>query len=74
MAQELARHGYNISPGTLYPMLHTLEKKGYLKTTQLRDGKSLRTMYRATPLGKKALRVAERRVRELLCELVETKS
>jgi DNA-binding PadR family transcriptional regulator len=30
MAEELARHGYRISPGTLSPLLHSLEKKGYL--------------------------------------------
>ena len=29
MAEELARHGYKISPGTLYPILHGLEKRGY---------------------------------------------
>jgi PadR family transcriptional regulator PadR len=28
MLEELARHGYRISPGTLYPLLHGLEKKG----------------------------------------------
>jgi DNA-binding PadR family transcriptional regulator len=28
MIEELARHGYKISPGTLYPMLHALERKG----------------------------------------------
>ena len=34
MIQELARHGYNISPGSLYPILHSLEQKGYLRATQ----------------------------------------
>ncbi len=32
MAEELARHGYKISPGTLYPILHGLEKRGYLES------------------------------------------
>ena len=32
MADELARHGYLISPGTLYPLLHGLAKKGYLRS------------------------------------------
>lgn len=31
MVEELARNGYRISPGTLYPLLHRLEKKGYLR-------------------------------------------
>jgi hypothetical protein len=30
MMEELARHGYRLSPGTLYPLLHGLEKRGYL--------------------------------------------
>ena len=34
MAEELARHGYRISPGTLYPLLHGLEKKGYLRSSE----------------------------------------
>jgi PadR family transcriptional regulator, regulatory protein PadR len=34
MAEELARHGYKISPGTLYPILHGLEKRGYLRSHQ----------------------------------------
>ena len=53
MIEELARHGYRISPGSLYPLLHGLEKKGYLRSTERRNGKSLRRVYRATPLGQK---------------------
>jgi hypothetical protein len=41
MAEELAHHGYRISPGTLYPLLHGLEKKGYLKAKEKRIGKTL---------------------------------
>ena len=59
MIEELARHGYRISPGSLYPLLHGLEKKGYLRSRQERNGKSLRKVYRATPLGKKALEAAK---------------
>src|SRR5207247_6870891 len=55
MIEELARHGYRISPGSLYPLLQGLEKKGYLRSTEQRNGKSLRRVYRATPLGRKAL-------------------
>jgi DNA-binding PadR family transcriptional regulator len=70
MIEELARHGYRISPGTLYPILHGLEKKGYLRATKLRNGKSLRKVYRATPLGRKSLRAAKSKVRELFHELI----
>jgi len=71
MIEELARHGYRISPGSLYPLLHGLEKKGYLRSSELRNGKSLRTVYRATPLGRKALAAAKNKVRELFRELIE---
>ena len=71
MIEELARHGYRISPGSLYPLLHGLEQKGYLRSRQERNGKSLRKVYRATPLGKKALEAAKDKVRELFRELME---
>ena len=71
MIDELARHGYRISPGSLYPLLHGLEKKGYLRATELRNGKSLRKVYRATPLGRRALIAAKSKVRELFHELIE---
>jgi PadR family transcriptional regulator PadR len=71
MMDELARHGYRISPGSLYPLLHGLEKKGYLSSREKRNGKSLRKVYRATPLGKKALKAARSKVLELLRELIE---
>lgn len=71
MIEELARHGYRISQGTLYPLLHGLEKKGYLRSSEQVNGKSRRTVYRATPLGRKALAAAKQKVRELFHELIE---
>jgi PadR family transcriptional regulator len=72
IAEELARHGYNLSAGTLYPILHSLEQKGYLKSSRQRSGRSMRRVYRATPLGRKALRTARKRVQELFGEMFET--
>jgi DNA-binding PadR family transcriptional regulator len=71
MMEELSRHGYRISPGSLYPLLHGLEKKGYLSSRQQRNGKSLRKVYRATALGRKALAASKIKVRELFRELME---
>ena len=71
MVEELARHGYRISPGTLYPLLHSLEKKGYLSLSTERNGKSLRKVYRATPMGRRAVSAAKIKVRELFRELIE---
>ena len=73
MIEELRRHGYQISPGTLYPLLHGLEKKKYLKRSEVRHGKSLRRVYRATQLGREALALAKGKVRELFRELIEGK-
>ena len=71
MIEELARHGYKISPGTLYPMLHKLEGQGYLRSSEKRDGNRIRRVYRATPLGRRVLRAAKAKVRELFEEIFE---
>jgi DNA-binding PadR family transcriptional regulator len=74
MIEELGRHGYRLSPGTLYPMLHALERKGYLRSTQKRSGRTYRRIYRATPLGRRALTSAADKVRELFHEILETQT
>lgn len=71
MIEELARHGYRLSPGTLYPLLDGLEKRGYLVSRRERAGRSLRRLYTATPHGREALAVARARLRELFHELLE---
>ena len=71
MMQELARHGYRLSAGTLYPMLHALERKGYLRSAGKRSGRRSWREYRSTPVGRKALRVAKGKLRELFRELIE---
>ena len=71
IARELARHGYNISPGTLYPVLHRLEKEGYLESnSQLVNGK-VRKYYQATDAGKRALEQSKKKIRELVTEVIE---
>jgi len=71
MIEELERHGYKISAGTLYPILHGLEGKGYLTSTEERSGSAARRVYRVTPAGAKALAAAKLKVRELFGELFE---
>ena len=70
MIEELARHGYRLSPGTLYPLLHGLEKKGYLVSRMQREGRTARKYYRATPLGRKAIKLATVKAKELFGEVV----
>jgi DNA-binding PadR family transcriptional regulator len=69
--EELARHGYKLSPGTLYPILHAMEKEGFLTSSEeLVEGRVRRT-YVATAEGRAALNLAKARVRELFLELME---
>jgi DNA-binding PadR family transcriptional regulator len=70
MIEELARHGYKTGPGTLYPMLHAMEKSGYLRSRNEREGRIYRRVYVATPSGRKALEIARKKLRELFKELV----
>lgn len=71
MIEELARHGYKISAGTLYPILHGLEGRGLLSSTEERTGSAARRVYRASPAGVEALVAAKQKVRELFGELFE---
>lgn len=69
--EELQRHGYKLSAGTLYPMLHGLQRKGYLDSRVERDGRRARRVYEITDVGRAALTLARARVRELFGELIE---
>ena len=69
--EELRRHGYELSPGTLYPMLHRMEKKGYLKSgKEIVKGK-VRRVYSITAIGMEMLTEAKSKVSELFGELFE---
>jgi PadR family transcriptional regulator, regulatory protein PadR len=71
MIEELARHGYRLSAGTLYPLLNGMEKRGLLRSSRERVNGKIRRMYRVTPAGRAALRIAKKRVKELFGELFE---
>lgn len=71
MLEELEHHGYNISPGTLYPVLHTMEKEGLLlREDRLVEGK-IRKYYTATNLGEVVLEEARNKAYELFREIKE---
>jgi DNA-binding PadR family transcriptional regulator len=71
IAEELIRHGYRLSQGTLYPTLHQLEQLGYLRShAQVVRGKR-RKYYRATPAGRKVLVEARQKLTELVAEVIE---
>jgi len=71
MIEELGRHGYELSPGTLYPLLGAMELSGFLRSRRVRSGSRWRRLYRATALGRRALEAAKEKVRELFSELFE---
>ncbi|RKJ95036.1 PadR family transcriptional regulator [Alicycliphilus denitrificans] len=68
MINELAHHGYRLSPGTLYPMLHKMERDGYLISRQEREGRTVRKLYSITTKGKEGLALAKERIREFTGE------
>ena len=70
LIEELARHGYKLSPGTLYPILHGLEERGLLRSSWSRSGGRSRRMYRPTAAGRTTLARAKVKVRELFGELL----
>lgn len=71
MARELNRHGYDISPGTLYPTLHGLERSGYLISEKWVEAGRRRKYYRITSKGEAALAEARARIRELVEEVLD---
>ena len=71
MMQELEHHGYSIGPGTLYPLLHGLERAGLLKSCLDRVDGHQRRVYKITAAGRKTLEQVTAKVDELHHELHE---
>jgi DNA-binding PadR family transcriptional regulator len=71
IAEELRRHGYRISPGTLYPLLKRMEANGWLKSTTANSGVHARKEYTLTREGAKILAFLRTQVEELHHEVIE---
>jgi DNA-binding PadR family transcriptional regulator len=71
ITEELVRHGYHISQGTLYPTLHLLETLGYLRSRTEQVNGRRRKYYRATPAGRRVLNEARAKLQELVAEVLE---
>ena len=69
---ELGRHGYRLSPGTVYPVLHELERAGYLTGSPAVVSGKQRKYYEATAKGRDALAAAKDKLRELAAEVLES--
>jgi len=73
MMEELARHGYDVGAGTIYPILHQLEEVGYLTSSAEVVAGKTRKYYRATPEGTAALEATKAKLRELVKEVIDDK-
>lgn len=74
MIEELGRHGYKLSPGTLYPILHHLEENAYVSCKETTVSGKRRKNYRITRKGRKLMADAQVKLRELFSEVVEDRN
>src|SRR5262245_6335109 len=70
LIEELADHGYRVSPGTLYPLLHSLEKSQLLKSDNQLHGTKFRRCYTITAVGRRHLKKAKLQLLELMSEIL----
>ena len=68
--EELGRHGYRLSPGTLYPTLHRLETEGYLSVEKRVVEGKVRKYYSITEPGVAVLEEARKKIGELVVEVL----
>ena len=73
MLEELHHHGYRLSPGTLYPMLARMARRGWLRATEPKRSKAAR-LYRLTPRGHEVLQQILTSLDELYREVAEHRS
>ena len=73
LIEELGRHGYKLSPGTLYPTLAKMQRNNLLTSTTRTVNHKQRKYYRITPLGLKQLNRLKVKIKELYKEVVEKK-
>ncbi|MCZ0702948.1 DNA-binding PadR family transcriptional regulator [Natronobacillus azotifigens] len=69
MIEELKEHGYNMSPGTLYPLLHSMEAKGVIEKEEKTIEGRVRKYYTITTLGNEILEEATTKAYELFKEI-----
>jgi PadR family transcriptional regulator PadR len=71
MLEELRAHGYNISPGTLYPILQSMELDGMLSKKEKNVEGKIRKYYTTTEKGNAVLIEARNKAYELFKEIKE---
>ncbi len=71
MMDELRNHGYEVGPGTIYPILHSLEEDGFLTIREENVNGKIRKYYSITSKGIEILNKARLRIKELIDELMD---
>ncbi len=71
LMEELRNHGYEVGPGTMYPMLNKMQTAGILTSTEEVVGGKRRKNFRATAAGRKLLKKARTKLRELASEVLD---
>lgn len=69
MIEELKHHGYEMSAGTLYPLLHSMEKSKLLVVEEQKVNGKIRKYYSITALGEEVLQEAREKAYELFREI-----
>ena len=69
MIKELSSHGYDLSPGTLYPILHSLEDDGLIFHYKRNVSGKIRKYYKITKYGEKILKDSKIYLKELVSEI-----
>jgi PadR family transcriptional regulator PadR len=70
LIEELAEHGYRVSPGTLYPLLHSLQESALLRSSNEIAGGKIRRYYTITAKGRRELKKAKHQLMELVGEIL----
>lgn len=70
MMDELKTHGYEVSPGTIYPILHSLEDEGFLISRGKNMEGKIRKYYKITDEGRQILKEAQGKIKELIDEVM----
>lgn len=73
LMEELRNHGYEVGPGTMYPMLNQMQTAGIVTSTEKVVGGKRRKDFRATAAGRKLLKEARAKLRELASEVLDDK-
>ena len=70
MMDELKNHGYQVSPGIIYPILHSLENEGFLKSREKNVRGKIRKYYKITVKGEKILQESRKKIKKLINEVI----